>query len=73
MMDLKSVNHLKDLKIDGYTCYSTTTEADKGGALLYIKEHCNVKPLPTLEKMMFKPKQLESVFIELCNENENIV
>ena len=43
-----------------------------GGALLYIKEDCNVKPLPKLDRIMYKPKHLESVFVEICNKNNKI-
>ena len=71
---IKTVNSPIDININGYKCYSTHTEADKGGALLYIKEDCNVKPLPKLDRIMYKPKHLESVFVEICNKNKkNII
>ena len=56
--------------MNGYKYYSTPSEADKGGAPLHIKENCNVKPLLKLENMMYEPKHLESVFIEICNKNK---
>ena len=67
---IKCKNPVIDTNISVYMYYSTPTEADKGGALLYIKEECNVKPLPKLDKFMCKPKHLESVFIEICNKNK---
>ena len=36
---------------------------------LYIDEH-NAKPLPNIDKIMYKSKKLESVFIEMCNKNK---
>ena len=63
-----------DININGYKCYSTPTEAEKGGSILYIADPFNSKPLQTLNKMMYKPKQLESVFVEICNNiNKNVI
>ena len=63
-----------NINIEGYRCFSTSTEAEKGGALIYIADHYNTKPLKSLDKIMYKPKQLESVFIEICNKNKkNII
>ena len=71
---IKTTNPIIDININGYKCYSTLTEADKGGALLYIDEHYNSKPLPNIDKIMYKSKQLESVFVEICNKNrKNII
>ena len=70
---IKTANPPIDININGYKCYSTRTEADKGGALLYIKEDCNVKPLPKLDRIMYKPKHLESVFVEICNKNKKYI
>ena len=53
-------------------CYSTPT--DKGGTLLYNDEHYNAKPLLNVGKIVYTSKQLESVFIKICNKNKkNIV
>ena len=57
---IKTTNPVIDTNINGY---STPTNAEKGGALLYIDEHYNVKPVPNIDKIMYKSKQLESVFI----------
>ena len=65
---------LIDINMTGYKTYSTRTEAAKGGALLYVGEHLNSKPYKILDKIMYKPKQLESVFIEICNKGKkNII
>ena len=70
---LKTANPPMDININGYNCYSTPTEADEGGSLLYTKEDCNVKPLPRLDRIMCKPKHLESVFVEICNKNKKYI
>ena len=54
---IKSANPSIDSNIDG-------------GALLYIKVEC-YHSLPNLDQIMYKPKHLESVFIEICNFNNN--
>ena len=59
--------------MNGYKCYSTPTEAEKGGSILYIADHFNTKPLQTLNKMIYKSKELESVFVEICNKNKKNV
>ena len=41
--NIKTTNPGIDTKINGYKCYSTPMEADKGGAVLYIDEHYNTK------------------------------
>ena len=72
---LKTMNPISSIDIDGYNTFSTPTDAVKGGVLLYIKKHFNVKTRPNLDKMMYKSKQLESVFfIRICNKNKkNII
>ena len=63
-----------DININGYKTYSTSTEASKGGALIYIDEQLSTKPLKNLDKIMYKSRLLESVFIEICNKNKkNII
>ena len=62
-----------DTNMNGYKCYSTPTEAEKGGSIVYIADHFNTKPLQTLNKMMYKSKELESVFVEICNKNKKNV
>ena len=63
-----------NIELDGYKHYLSPTEAEKGGAILYVKEHYICKRRPNLEKIFYKSKQLESVFIEICNKNKkNII
>ena len=44
-----------------------TTEATKGGVLMYVNEGINCKPREDLN--MHKPKELESYFIEVINDD----
>ena len=54
--------------------FSTPTDADKGGAILYIKNHFVTNRRTDLEIFLYKSKELESVFVEICNNNQrNIV
>ena len=63
-----------NIDIPGYKTYSNGTEAEKGGALLYIKDNLNGRPLKKLDKLMYKSKQLESIFVEICNKGKkNII
>ena len=39
----KDIVPIFDLTINGYNCFHTPTESEKGGALLYIKEQHNCK------------------------------
>ena len=58
-----------NININGYqTPVGTPTESTKGGVLMYVKNGINFKPRMDLQ--MYKPKQLESFFIEICNKNE---
>ena len=67
-------NPLIDINLNGYKTFSTPTEAASGGALIYIADHFNSKPLKILDKIMYKSRQLESVFIEICNKSKkNII
>ena len=59
-----------NIKIDVYQCYSTPTETSEGGALLYIADQFDAKPLTKL-KIMYNPNMLESIFVEICNKNKN--
>ena len=56
-----------DITIDGYQePVGTPTEATKGGAIIYAKIGIDWKPREDLN--MYKPKELESHFIEAINE-----
>ena len=48
----------------------TPTESEKGGALLYIKDHHNCKIREDLNKEIYKSGKLESIFIEIINKQK---
>ena len=50
--------------------YHTHTESEKGGSLLYIADHLNVKPKQDLDLIFYKPNELESIFVEIVNPNK---
>ena len=54
-----------DPALKGYKLFDTTTNCDKGGALLYVKENIICERRNDLEKLVFKSCELESVFIEV--------
>ena len=57
-----------DINIEGYqTPVGTPTEANKGGVLMYVKEGISYKPRTDLN--IYKPKELESYFVEVINQN----
>ena len=47
-----------DMNIEGFNYYSTPTEAEKGGTLIYLSEKYNSKPKKDLELIMYKSKSL---------------
>ena len=54
--------------------HQTPTEADKGGALLYVSKDLNYITREDLNVMLNKSKELESFFIEITNINKkNII
>ena len=58
---------MTDIKLDYYQYpVGTPTEANKGGVLIYVKEGIDFKPREDLN--MYKPKELESYFIEVINQ-----
>ena len=60
-----------DINIDGYQPpVGVPTEATKGGVLLYAKIGINFIPRPDLCNIMYKPKELESVFVEVIDTKE---
>ena len=57
------------INIPGYqTPVGTPTESTKGGVLIYVREGIHFKPRNDLQ--IYKSKELESFFIEICNKNE---
>ena len=68
---LKGVNPITSPSSDGYNFESTPTESTKGGALIYIKKPLVYDRREDLEKLMYKPKELESVFIEIAGKKKS--
>ena len=54
-----------DISLPGYKHFSTPTESDKGGVILYILDKHNCIPRKPLDKIMYKSHVLESVFAEI--------
>ena len=69
---LKGVTPIISPSLDGYTIVSTPTESTKGGTSIYIKKPLVFDRRDDLEKIMYKPKELESVFIELAGKKNQI-
>ena len=61
-----NIEPITNINLEGYQIYSTPTEAEKRGVLIYVVDHMSTKPLKNLNKIMYKPQQLESVLIEIC-------
>ena len=60
-----------DINIDGYQPpFGVPTEATKGGVLLYAKIGINAIPRNDLDNIMYKPKELESVFVEVIDSKD---
>ena len=60
---IKDRNVPLPIEIQGYSYEHTPTEASCGGALLYISKKFNYKPRNDL--LLYKPRQLETVFVEI--------
>ena len=56
-----------DISIPSYDYEHTSTEANKGGTLIYISNKHNYKPRPDLE--IYESKRIESTFVEIVNPN----
>ena len=66
----KNIAPIFDTSLEGYTSYQTPTEGDKGGVSLYISKKLKCKRRNDLESIIYKTKELESVFIELIMNNK---
>ena len=64
-------NPLTSIQLPGYNIEYTPTESSNGGTLLYIKKGVNYKLRKDLQ--IYKPKQLESTFIEVAQNKERII
>ena len=66
---IKNIEPLVDITIDGYQYpVGTLTEATKGSVLIYVKEGIEFKPREDLN--IYKPKELESYFLETIDSKE---
>ena len=64
-------NPLTSVQLPGYNIEYTPTECNNGGTLLYVKKGINYKLRKDLQ--IYKPKQLESTFIEVVQNKERII
>ena len=64
-------NPLTSLQLPGYNIEYTPTECNNRGTLLYIKKGMNYKLRKDLQ--IYKPKQLESTFIEVVQNKDRII
>ena len=62
---IKGIAPITDPKLTGYKHHHTATESSEGGALMYIRENLKLKGRGDLENLMYKPRELESVFYEV--------
>ncbi|XP_065684726.1 uncharacterized protein LOC136096953 [Hydra vulgaris] len=61
-----------NITLNGYSHEHTPSESQAGGALLYINNRLAYKPRNDL--LIYKPKELESIFIEIINpKKSNII
>ena len=63
----KGTEPITDIKYNGFKEYSTPAESDKGGAILYVDEEYDSEARSDLDSIMYKPNEIESVFIEINN------
>ena len=61
----KSVEPDYDTTLEGYKQFSTPTESEKGGVMLYISDKHNSIPRKNLDSTVYKTYVLESVFAEI--------
>ena len=64
-------NPLTSVQLSGCNIEYTPTECNNGGTLLYVKKGINYKLRKDLQ--IYKPKQLESTFIEVVQNKERII
>ena len=63
-----------DISLEGYKHFSTPSEANKGGVILYILDKHISSSCNSLNKLMYKSRVLESIFVEIEIPNKkNII
>ena len=71
---IKGMNPIFDKSIEGFTDYSTPTESEKGGTILYINTNLDSIPRTDLDKQLNVSRKLESSFCEiLVKGKKNII
>ena len=70
---IKGCSPTFNLKLNGYKHYHTPTESTHGGALLYVSDLLDHEERKDLNSILYKPKLLESVFIEIKNPGKKNV
>ena len=65
----KNRQPLSNINLENYVYESTPTESSKGGAMLYVDKQLTYRLRKDL--MMYKYKEIESIFIELFNNNNS--
>ena len=68
---LKQSPPVFDYNIEGYSVAHTPTESSAGGALLYVSNHLCYFPRSDLSEILYKTRELESVFIEVSFSNKS--
>ena len=63
---IKTTNPAVDTNINVYKCYSAPTEADKGGALLYIDGQYNANPLPNIDQLFINENNLNLCLLKFA-------
>ena len=64
----------ENLKISNYNAFETPREGKCGGSLLYVSKNMDSIHRPDLEKLIYRPKLLETSFVEISREKQkNIV
>ena len=64
---IKGTAPTTDPKLPGYEHHHVPTESTKGGVLMYIREGLTYRRRGKLENLMYKSKELESIFYEVEN------
>ena len=70
---IKDKSSIFDVSLIGFKHYHTPTESKNGGTLLYVANHLNSKSRNDLNKIMYKTKVLESVFLEIIHPAKKIM
>ena len=69
-------NKLPTIKItmEGYNSYDTPTESEHGGVIMYVNKRLTSIPRKDLNLLLYKPGELESIFVEIVNKKcKNII